>query len=197
MLSLRIAYVAILVSVGLVRFFWHRKAEILKAGETDVPEGGPIWVARLVLMPLWGISIIGWPIHPPWFAFQELPFNEPIRWVGVAIAVAGVGVLAWVHKTLGENFSPFLRIRENHQLVENCPYRWVRHPMYTSFALIFLGPVILTASSVRFVVAAMAMGAIAVRTRQEEAMLIERFGDSYREYRNRTGALFPRIFPAS
>lgn len=35
---------------------------------------------------------------------------------------------------------------------------------------------------------------LAIRTPKEEEMLIERFGDQYREYRARTGRFLPRIF---
>jgi protein-S-isoprenylcysteine O-methyltransferase Ste14 len=35
--------------------------------------------------------------------------------------------------------------------------------------------------------------AMAKRTPQEEANLIEKFGDEYREYMKRTGRFFPRL----
>jgi protein-S-isoprenylcysteine O-methyltransferase Ste14 len=35
--------------------------------------------------------------------------------------------------------------------------------------------------------------AMAVRTPKEEANLIEKFGDEYREYMKRTGRFFPKI----
>ena len=34
----------------------------------------------------------------------------------------------------------------------------------------------------------------ALRTRTEEKYLLERFGDSYRQYRNRVGRFFPRLY---
>jgi protein-S-isoprenylcysteine O-methyltransferase Ste14 len=43
--------------------------------------------------------------------------------------------------------------------------------------------------------AVMLLGAVPLfaRTRQEEAMLIARFGDQYREYMKRTGRFLPRL----
>jgi len=194
MIALRVAYVLLLFAVGAIRVYWHQKAKILEAGEKDVPEGWPIWAIRMAILPVWSVGILGWPIHPEWFAFQELPLGEPVRWLGVGVSASGVFLLGRVHKTLGENFSPFLRIREDHQLVETGPYRWVRHPMYTAFTLVFIGTGLTTASSILSIVSVLALIAIAVRTRREEAMLIERFGQSYEEYRGRTGALLPKLF---
>jgi protein-S-isoprenylcysteine O-methyltransferase Ste14 len=35
---------------------------------------------------------------------------------------------------------------------------------------------------------------MAIRTPKEEANLIEKFGDEYREYMNRTGRFLPKLF---
>jgi protein-S-isoprenylcysteine O-methyltransferase Ste14 len=39
----------------------------------------------------------------------------------------------------------------------------------------------------------LAFTAMAVRTPKEEANLIEKFGDEYREYMKRTGRFFPKL----
>ena len=38
-----------------------------------------------------------------------------------------------------------------------------------------------------------ALGLMAVRARKDEAMLIERFGDEYRRYMQRTGRFLPHV----
>ena len=40
---------------------------------------------------------------------------------------------------------------------------------------------------------ALAIPLIAIRTRTEERKLIERFGDEYRRYKERTGRFIPRL----
>jgi protein-S-isoprenylcysteine O-methyltransferase Ste14 len=37
------------------------------------------------------------------------------------------------------------------------------------------------------------MALLVIRTRREEEQLVARFGDSYRDYMNRTGRFLPRV----
>lgn len=190
MTALRISYTILLLALIAVRFFWHRRAEILKPG-IDNPSEGPFRIVRALLLPLWLIGMIGWPLDPSAFSWQEIPISMPARWAGVVLTGLGLALLAWVHVTLGRNFSPFLRIRADHTLVTDGPYRWVRHPMYTSFTAILIGFGLLTASGVLLVASALLLVAIAIRTRREEAMLLAHFGEAYEARRRRTGALTP------
>ncbi len=73
------------------------------------------------------------------------------------------------------------------------PYHWVRHPMYTSFILLWVG--FLFISTNWFIGFTGILGfawAIVVRTPKEEQMMIERFGEEYIVYMKRTGRYLPR-----
>jgi protein-S-isoprenylcysteine O-methyltransferase Ste14 len=97
----------------------------------------------------------------------------------------------WV---LGKNFSPVLHVREEHTLVTEGPYRWVRHPMYTTMFVFGGGLLLLTANWIiggPMLVAAVAV--VLLRVDREEAVMIEQFGDEYREYMEHTGRFLPRL----
>jgi protein-S-isoprenylcysteine O-methyltransferase Ste14 len=131
------------------------------------------------------------PAALPW-APVEIPLT--LRWLGVPIGVLSLGLLAWVHRHLGRNFSTTLHIRDDHSLVTSGPYRWVRHPMYTAFILFATSFFLLSGDPVLAAIFAVSFAiVIIVRTPREERQLLDAFGEQYREYMLRTGRYLPRF----
>jgi protein-S-isoprenylcysteine O-methyltransferase Ste14 len=141
----------------------------------------------------WWIPILLY-ILSPWIDFAHLRMPAWLRWVGGTLLFLGDAGFFWAHRILGENWSGVLEIRKGHALVTKGPYRFVRHPMYTAFFLIGIGVSLLSAN---WLVAVSYLGPCAgiylVRVPSEEEMMLEQFGDAYREYMQRTGRLIPRL----
>jgi protein-S-isoprenylcysteine O-methyltransferase Ste14 len=78
-------------------------------------------------------------------------------------------------------------------LVTTGLYGWVRHPLYTAFLVEAVGISLLMANWFVAVTAGSLWTLLAMRTRQEERKLIERFGDEYQEYMRRVGRFLPRL----
>jgi protein-S-isoprenylcysteine O-methyltransferase Ste14 len=117
-----------------------------------------------------------------------------LRWIGVSLGILSLILFAWVHRSLGRNFSATLRIKERHSLVMNGPYQWIRHPMYTAFFLLHIATFLLTSNWFIGVTWLTGLTAIIVlRVRREESMMADRFGDAYRDYLRHTGRFVPPI----
>ncbi|MDA2920662.1 isoprenylcysteine carboxylmethyltransferase family protein [Desulfobacterota bacterium AH_259_B03_O07] len=124
---------------------------------------------------------------------------EPSPTVGwLLLALLGIGVILryWSMAVLGELFTRTLRITSGHNLVQSGPYRWVRHPGYLAsifahgLVATLLAPSLLLGSAV-----GVALGfAYAYRIHHEEEMLVSVFGESYREYQERTWRLIPWVY---
>jgi protein-S-isoprenylcysteine O-methyltransferase Ste14 len=118
-------------------------------------------------------------------ALGVLPPRWPdwVRVLGVLILLAGVAGFAWAKRALGSSFTPYPRPTEQGSLVENGPYRFVRHPIYGAGLLVLLGYALLTS-----IVATAAVPAIAVvwwlKSSVEEQHLAARF-PAYADYRRR------------
>jgi protein-S-isoprenylcysteine O-methyltransferase Ste14 len=80
------------------------------------------------------------------------------------------------------------------QLVQHGPYRWIRHPFYTSYMMTYVAGSVLTMHAL-VMIAAVAMGGIYVlAARMEEAKFLSGpLGGAYRAYRDATGAFLPRL----
>jgi protein-S-isoprenylcysteine O-methyltransferase Ste14 len=114
--------------------------------------------------------------------------------LGAVAMAAGLWLFWRSHVDLGENWSVTLEIDAQHRLVTRGVYRFVRHPMYTSFFVSGLGQALLLANWIAGPAALAAVAVlVAVRVPNEEAMMIGQFGDEYRDYMRRTGGIVPRL----
>ena len=103
-------------------------------------------------------------------------------------------LLYWVVSSIGNNISETFLTKENHVLVTFGPYRWVRHPLYAVATMGWVSLSILAANWFMLAMACLAFIGIAVLViPREEAALMRKFGNEYREYMQRTGRFAPRL----
>jgi protein-S-isoprenylcysteine O-methyltransferase Ste14 len=114
---------------------------------------------------------------------------------GLVMMVCGLALRVWSVLTLGKFFTGTVMIQADHKVVDNGPYRLLRHPSYTAIALYLLGYALTTASAAALIV--MALGVVVClgyRIYVEERALIEGLGENYREYAARTKRVIPYVF---
>ncbi|TNE44311.1 MAG: isoprenylcysteine carboxylmethyltransferase family protein [Deltaproteobacteria bacterium] len=114
--------------------------------------------------------------------------------VGLSFGILGLLLLFWTHWTLGKHWTPALQLRTEHSLVTTGPYRWVRHPMYTSLIVFFSGVALLSGHPLVQTPAAVFVLFFVTRIPSEEAMLKRRFGEDYEAYAQRSSALVPFVW---
>lgn len=186
----RIALVMMTVANIAVRRHYHRMAGTTRASLGSGREGKVFFRRVLLLLP-WMVAPMVYMLHPGWMAWSAVSLADAWRWLGMVCGAISFFGLWWVHATLGANFSPALRVRQDHALITSGPYRWVRHPMYTFGLLGWASAGLMTANWF------IGLGAIALwvfvlrRLPDEEAMMREAFGEEYRAYEERTGRLLP------
>lgn len=152
-----------------------------------------IWIRGLLGVPLW-VVLIGWLISADWLPWALVELPAWARWSGVALAGVVSLLFWWIHLTLGSNYHGAMGLHEDHQLVTNGPYRFVRHPTYVAFPLTMIALFLLSANWLLGLVGfALTLTIGLCRAPSEESQLLERFGDRYRAYEARTGRFFPRL----
>jgi len=147
---------------------------------------------RLAGVLLW-IATLGYLFFPAQLAWASMPLPIWLRWTGVVAGVFCSLLMYWTLASLGRNLTDTVVTRANATLVTDGPYRWVRHPFYVTAALLMASVTLLSANALIGITSVAVLALLAIRTPKEEQMLIERFGDAYRQYMARTGRFIPRI----
>jgi len=157
-------------------------------------DGTPMMlVIRIFGLVLWLTPLV-YLVNPAWMIWSKLGVPEWARWLGVGIGFLCVAGIYWLFSSIGTGITPVSATRKEHKLSTHGIYRWIRHPLYTvgssfyiSFGLMADNWFIIFMGVLTFIV-------MAIRTPKEEANLIAKFGDEYREYMKRTGKFLPKFF---
>ncbi len=158
-------------------------------------EGIMVAMPRFLLLGASLLGILVYSLAPRLIKWSALPLPLWSRWLGFLLGLVALLIFFWVLRSLGQNFSTTLTINKNQTLVTWGPYRWVRHPMYTSFVLLWVGFLFLSTNWFIGLTGILAfLWAIVIRTPKEEQMMVDRFGDEYLAYMRRTGRYLPRWF---
>lgn len=138
----------------------------------------------LVTLQFAAIVIIAWPFFPQ-------P-EDRLQWLGLSALGVIVGLYTLAHNKLG-NFGIYPEPIPDACLVTTGPYRWIRHPMYSSLLLFMLGIALYRHAWPNYAGMALLAAAIFGKMHREEVHLHTRFED-YSEYVKRTHRLFPGVY---
>ena len=170
-------------------FYWGAAAKnSAPAQKSESPESRRVHQYLLLA----GLLLLFIPV--PGLRGRFLPATTAIIITGLSIqALCGVlGV--WARRHLGAQWSGEITIKVGHQLIRSGPYKILRHPMYTAWLGMYLGPAIVSGEWHALLGAVLAIFAYARKIRLEEATLKENFDDQYTNYRRGTWALIPWLF---
>ena len=188
-----LAAVILFTGIGISSYF-RRKAD-RDTGEKisrRVDGSAMMNLIRIGGLMLW-LSPLVYLISPAWMAWSKIGLPESVRWLGVGLGILCVLGIYWLFSSIGTGISPTSATRKEHQLVTSGPYRWVRHPLYTVGSSLFIALGMMADNWFIPLLGILAFIGMAIRTPKEEANLIEKFGDEYREYMKRTGRFLPRF----
>ncbi len=189
----RIALALIFIGAGGVGIPHRLRAD--RAGGSVSPREDPrwFWLLMLIAGPPLALACIAFLVQPRWLDFALVEFPPWLRILGVPTALAGLVLFRWMFLHLGLNVTSTSLPRARATLVTSGPYRWVRHPMYTTVLILVLAVTLLTANAVVAASGLAMFALLAARSRIEERRLVERFGDAYRAYQGRTGRFLIRL----
>lgn len=124
-------------------------------------------------------------------------FHENIvtQVVGILICAGGIGLAIWARVILATNWSGMVTLKENHELIQSGPYRFVRHPIYSGILLGIFGTVLaLNPFLGGVVVMGIAVVSLRLKSLLEERIMLSTFPDQYPEYMRRVRALIPGVW---
>jgi len=144
----------------------------------------------------WGILLQGISYGLVW-SFSTPPtglWAAPLIGISMVLAPASVLLAFFAVRHLGKQWRIQAGLNEDHELVQTGPYRWVRHPIYTSMLALFLATgALLTRWPVFLVALALILAGTEIRVRVEDGLLASRFGEAFRSYKSRVRAYIPVV----
>jgi len=195
-----LAYLIGFIAASLIRAYWLKRTPSWWRNRSEVAESRERGQDR----PLMLIVTAGMIIIPFFYLFTtKLDFADYSLPETASLIAGSLGaalflqalVLLWrSHADLADSFSPGLQIREAHSLVTTGVYERVRHPMYAAHLLWAVAQLLLLENWIAgpaFLAASIPL--YVVRIPREEEMMLDKFGEEYRRYMERTGRVVPRI----
>lgn len=188
-----LAAIILFAAVGISSYF-RRKADRESGEKVSRKADGTVMmtIIKIAGLILW-LSPLVYLLDPVWMSWSKIGLPEWARWLGVGIGSICVLLIYWLFSSIRSGITPTSATRKNHVLVTSGPYRWVRHPLYTVGASLFIAFGMMADNWFIIALGILTFTLMAVRTPKEEANLIQKFGDEYREYMQHTGRFFPKV----
>lgn len=163
-------------------FLWLMlRAMALRLAEPATAAKRSPWMTRIALAYCF-LCAVALVVAKLWSEWGN-PHDGLVRLsVGIALASAGLLVDAICLRSLSTLYSLEMAIKKNHTVVRTGPYRLVRHPIYFSNILGFIGVCILLNHWAAWGGLAAQVVGFVVMGRREEAFLIAHLGEPYERY---------------
>ena len=124
------------------------------------------------------------------FLQLRVPFDSWVQLLGIFLTAFGYFLFVWSVLARGR-YATSWEMSEDQRLVTWGPYRYVRHPSYLAYFILFTGLFLSLLSLVALVPFVAVPGYLRIASVEEE-LLVKRFGEAYLEYQHATGKFFPK-----
>jgi protein-S-isoprenylcysteine O-methyltransferase Ste14 len=126
--------------------------------------------------------------------FGVLRQAEAVRYLGLGLFSVGCAAMHWAVACLDKQFSVQVTIQEDHRLVTDGPYRYLRHPRYAGVIMVFLGISLVFRSWLALPLVGTLALVLIWRIQDEEALLRREIGSDWEAYSKTTWRLIPFVF---
>ena len=189
----RLLYTIAAIFMFAIRIYYQSRIKSVQSGTQE--RGSrlhlfPGAIAALVTI-VFGFEYI---FAPGTFDFAYLiEYPTWLRWVGALMLAVGISLLWSAHHSLGMSFHSLVVQKEDQELVKSgltngSAIRSIQHISY------YIGGGLLASNWVLTFIPVLCFGLMVhLRLGEEEAAMIEMFGDDYRQCMDRTGKFFPKL----
>jgi protein-S-isoprenylcysteine O-methyltransferase Ste14 len=182
----------ILVSLGWVGFFilfFVMKTRPAQERATK-REGGSVLGIALQMVAFTAVWILQRPLPSASTPLSPVEITLDVLAPVLSVASGWMGISAV--RTLGKQWSYAARLVEDHSLVTEGPYQWVRHPIYSAMMGKLIAVNFAFGHWLGLVVALpFYIAGTMIRIRYEEKLLREAFGPQFDDYARRVPAFIP------
>lgn len=168
-------------SACLASFVWATKYFFNRSAESSTQQRYSLIIVASVSVINW-VTVFGWNLATPWRSA-----------VGIALYALSLALFWWTVRTLGQRgLGLFFETSGPDRFVVAGPYRWIRHPFYTSYSLCWIAGFVATGAPWLVVTTLVAVVVYWRAARREEReFLASPYAAAYQRYQNQTGMFLP------
>lgn len=144
----------------------------------------------------WGIALVFLSFMMIWMWLKPAGFQKSTASLIASMIIGPISVfLAWASAhELGKQWRFEAAVSADHKLIQTGPYRWIRHPIYTSmFGMLMATAAAYTWWPMWIAGVVTFIAGTEIRVRAEDQLLEEHFQDEFRAYRSRVRAYIPFV----
>jgi protein-S-isoprenylcysteine O-methyltransferase Ste14 len=191
-LSALIYWGGVVINVYRVRKHIGRSPNLMK------PKG----FKEILLLSGWFFIIAGWIIQPliiqnhgisALFSFIPFLSRPPGIVLGMLFALSGYSGTLLCYSKLGDSWRLGINNKIKTVLIQQGPYRFVRHPIYLFQIIILLGMIFLLPTPFSLLISIAHYFCIHRMALDEETYLLDTHGEVYQEYFSKTGRFLPKL----
>jgi len=126
------------------------------------------------------------------FSNSSSSFVSLLELAGLILYTLGGFLILWARSTLGEWFATRLVTKKGQRVIQEGPYKFVRHPIYVGGTLALWGLTLALNSLVTLLILAIPFPIfLYVVARVEEKLLVSTFKGEYQEYQSKVSMFVP------
>ncbi len=130
-----------------------------------------------------------------YYKFGSFNLSITFNLIGILIMVSGLSERVIAALTLGRFYTKTLRTTKNHKIISHGVYKYIRNPGYLGVISLLIGAGISISNIYSIIIISLSvLVSYIYRIRIEERMMIDNFGDEYKDYLKRTKRLLPFIY---
>lgn len=166
---------------------------IPKAGRSRGQEAKIVLRQRVALglIRVLTLAMVLWAPYSDRREIAVLADSTAVRAVGLGLYVVGLLLMLWALAVLGKQFSLEVTIQDDHELVTEGPYRYIRHPRYLGIVVFALGFALVFRSWLTVAAVGGLLSLFVWRIHDEEGLLHREFGPAWEAYARRSWRLLP------
>lgn len=193
---LKYAFLAGLILAQVIRWPYRAGAPRPRPQDPDAASQVKSYETMLLFLSFLGLYILPLVyIFSDWLEFANYAFPVWVGVLGILLMLLALYIIWRAHADLNMNEPPLQEGSEGPRLVTGGIYRVLRHPIYTAMFLFAIAQALLIQNWIAGLLAALTFIPVYfIRVPREEKMMLERFGDQYREYMRHTNRILPKIF---
>lgn len=187
----RLSYVIVIIGFQIFSILYNPQV-----GQKDnqPKEGVKQHKIDLLLIQVFSLGIVFAAPFSDSHSFLVFNFGDVIRFLGFFLLIPGFIFMQIAEKYLGKQFSIEVTLQNEHALIHDGPYKYLRHPRYLGILTFFAGISVIFRSLLALMLV-IGLGLVLIwRIQAEEALMKQEFGEVWDDYREKSWRIIPFIY---